>query len=211
MKQIDLTHVIRPGMPVYPGTESPLFEVGSSMEEHGFREKRITMFSHTGTHMDAPAHILPGGKTLDQFPVETFRGRGCVVDVREVGAWIEVGHLESLGDAIRGSDFVLLWSGWDDKWGAPEYFEGFPVLTPEAARWLVATELKGVGLDMISVDATGSEDFPVHKILLGAEIVLVENLTGIEALPPSGFEFSCHPLLLEEADGAPVRAVATVG
>ncbi len=81
MKFIDLTHVVKPGMTVFPGTEPPVFEVGSSIETDGFEEKKITMFSHTGTHMDAPAHIISGARRLDEFPIEKFAGKACVVDV----------------------------------------------------------------------------------------------------------------------------------
>jgi kynurenine formamidase len=151
---------------------------------------------------------LKEGRTLDQYPAETFIGSGCVVDVREAGPRIELALLQQRTADIDASDFLLLHSGWAHRWGQPEYFRGFPVLTPEAARWLVQAGLRGVGLDMISVDTVDSEDFPIHHILLEAGMVLIENLTGLGQLPAAGFEFSCLPMSLEEADGAPVRAVA---
>ena len=80
MKMLDLTHCITPEMPVYPGTEPPRLTAACTMEKDGFRETLLEMYSHTGTHMDAPAHMLPSGRTLDDFPAETFAGRGFVVD-----------------------------------------------------------------------------------------------------------------------------------
>ena len=211
MRTIDLTHVVKPGMTVFPGTEPPVFEVGSAIETDGFEEKKITMFSHTGTHMDAPAHIIPGARKLDQFPIERFCGPACVVDVSgdDVGK-IGVEVLEARAEDILASDFVILRSGWTRHWDSENYFRGFPVLSPEAARWLVAADIKGVGIDMISVDEVDSTAFAVHNILLGAELVIIENLTNLEALPDSAFTFYCFPLRIEDADGSPIRAVAAV-
>jgi kynurenine formamidase len=211
MNFIDLTHVVQPGMTVFPGTEAPVFEVGSSIEADGFEEKKITMFSHTGTHMDAPAHIIPGAMTLDQFDIEQFGGKACVVDVSGIeNAKIEVGTLEARAEAIGVCDFVILRSGWDRLWESEEYFEGFPVLSPEAAQWLVEAGIKGLGIDMISVDEVDSTDFAVHNILLDANLVIIENLTNLELLPDSVFSFYCFPLRIDQADGSPVRAVAKV-
>jgi kynurenine formamidase len=211
MRYIDLTHVVQPGMTVFPGTEPPVFEIGSSIEADGFEEKKITMFSHTGTHMDAPAHIIPGALTLDQFDIEQFGGQACVVDVSRIETTkIEVGDLEARAEAIRVCDFVILRSGWSRLWESEGYFQDFPVLSPEAAQWLVEAGIKGLGIDMISVDEVDSTEFAVHSILLGADLVIIENLTNLELLPDSVFSFYCFPLRIDQADGSPVRAVAGV-
>ena len=84
MKVIDLTHTIRPDMPVYPGTEQPKFLPANSYEQDGFRETLMQMYTHTGTHMDPPAHLYPGEKTLDQFPADQFIGKALVIDCREL-------------------------------------------------------------------------------------------------------------------------------
>lgn len=80
MKVTDLTHIIEADMPVFPGTEKPLLEKANTIEKDGFRETLITMFSHTGTHMDAPAHIFEDGATLDSYDAQYLTGRGTVVD-----------------------------------------------------------------------------------------------------------------------------------
>jgi len=211
MRFVDLTHVVKPGMTVFPGTEPPVFEVGSAIETDGFEEKKITMFSHTGTHMDAPAHIIPGARKLDQFPIEKFSGKACVVDVSDAAPGkIGLDALEARAEAILESDFVILRSGWSRHWDSEEYFRGFPVLSHEGAQWLVDAEIKGVGIDMISVDEVDSTVFAIHNILLGADLVIIENLTNLDALPDSEFSFHCFPLRIEHADGSPVRAVAAV-
>ena len=211
MKFIDLTHVVQPGMTVFPGTQPPVFDVGSSIETDGFEEKKITMFSHTGTHMDAPAHIIPGALTLDQFDIEQFGGQACVVDVGGIEtAKIEVGDLEARAELIGVCDFVILRSGWSRLWESEEYFRDFPVLSPAAAQWLVEAGIKGLGIDMISVDEVDSTELAVHNILLSANLVIIENLTNLEPVPDSVCSFYCFPLRIDQADGSPVRAVAAI-
>ena len=86
MKPFDLTHTISPNMPVYPGTEPPVFTTGCSIDETGFLEKKITLFSHTGTHIDAPAHLLKGHKTLDMLPIEHFYGPALLLNFTDFTA-----------------------------------------------------------------------------------------------------------------------------
>ena len=210
MNCIDLSHELVTGMPVYPGTASPEFESHKVLEKDGYREMSLKFFSHVGTHMDAPAHLLPEGWTLDRFPVGYFAGKGCKVDVREVGGVIGLDVLTEYSEQIEESDFVILQSGWSARWGTEDYFGRFPVLSPEAANWLVERDLKGIGLDMISVDPIDSGSFPIHHILLGQNVVIIENLMNLEALPEAGFELFCFPLKLKEADGAPVRAIGAI-
>lgn len=179
-----------------------------TMEEHGFLERKIMMYSHTGTHIDAPAHLLPGGRTLDQFPVESFMGRACVYHHRSLAENITIRHLTQLTEQLHASDFLLIATGWDRHWGEHEYFGAFPVLEADAAVWLTQFRLKGIGLDVISADAIDSQDFPVHHIVLGKNMVIVENLKNLTAITGNSCFFSCLPLNLPEADGSPVRAVA---
>jgi arylformamidase len=206
MQVLDLTHFITPSMPVYPGTEPPVIRQAVTVEKEGFAEKWIGMFSHTGTHIDAPAHMVPGASTLDQLPVERFCGRAWVVPVTAPVIGVDV--LAAHEEEIARAEFVLFHTGWARKWGSPEYFADFPVLAPEAAAWLAVRGLKGVGFDAISADPVDTVGYGNHLALFGADLILIENLTGLEALVGRRFLFSCLPLKLEAADGSPVRAVA---
>ena len=211
MPLIDLSHTIEENMPVFPGAEAPRITVAATVVRDGFLEKRITLFSHTGTHMDAPAHLLEGGKTLDRLPVSRFAGSACVIDLRDLAApEITLEDLESRLDAGRRRDFYLLHTGWSRHWGSPDYFKGYPVLSLRAARLLADLKPKGIGLDAISVDAVQAEDLPVHKVFLGQDTVIVENLKNLDRLPKGPFKFFCFPLRFKDADGSPVRAVAEV-
>lgn len=209
MQIVDLTQTIAPGMPVYPGTEPPEFTAGCSLEVDGFVEKQLSLFSHTGTHMDAPAHLLAGGRTLDQYPVAQFVGPAGCVDLSGLGRpLIEVADLEPWRPLLEQVEFCLLRTGWSRHWGEEQYFSGFPVLSAAAARWLCQFGFKAIGFDAISADPVESQELPVHQILLGSGLLLIENLCNLEHLPPGPWLLSCLPLKLIDADGAPVRAVA---
>ncbi len=206
---IDLTHVLRPGMPVYPGTEPPEFLVPCTIAVDGFTEKKLTLYSHTGTHMDAPAHILEGAPTLDRLPAARFVGSAVVLDLSHLGKpEISLADLAPFAPRIAGKEFLILHTGWSDLWGDPAYFEGYPVLSMEAAQWIATLGLKGLGVDMISIDGPDTTEFPVHRIILGAGMVAVENLTALRQVGEEALTFCCFPLKIEQADGSPVRAIA---
>jgi kynurenine formamidase len=210
VKIVDLTHPIHCSMPVYPGSEPPSVEIACSIERDGFAEHRIRLFSHTGTHVDAPAHLNAGGKTLDRYPADHFVGNALIVDVsaRSSGREIDLSVLEPFAGMVENVEFVLLRSGWSRYWGSPEYFSGYPVLNREAALRLSRFRLKGIGIDAVSFDRENDKDYPNHRTLLGRDILLVENLTDLGKLPDEPFLFSCLPMKIENAEGAPVRAVA---
>jgi len=209
MQIIDLSHPLAETMPVYPGAEPPRITDACTIAGHGFAEKLLRFYSHTGTHLDAPGHILPGASTLDRLPAGHFVGPGCLLDVSRIrGPRVEIADLEKDRERIARAEFALLHSGWAARWGDASYFAGFPVFSEAAARWLAGFDLKGIGVDMISVDEMNSTSLAVHRIFLSKDRVLVENLTGLEALIGREFVFSCLPLNVTGGDGSPVRAVA---
>lgn len=211
MRVIDLTHPIREGMPVYPGTEGPRLAPANTHEKDGFRETRISLHSHTGTHVDPPAHIIDGAKTLDGFTADAFVGRGLVIDCREVGEGGRIGLdlLLGYGDKLAECDFLLFCTGWDKLWGTDGYFERYPVLSDEALEFIIKGNYKGIGLDTISLDPMGDANLTCHKRLFSAkDVINVENLTGLDKLIGESFTFFCAPLKIEDSDGAPTRAVA---
>lgn len=211
MKIIDLTHSISPNMPVYPGTEPPIFLQGCSIDEIGFLEKKITLYSHTGTHIDAPAHLIKGSKTLDQLQIEHFHGKALVLNFANSKCrTIDIKELEPHQKSIIQVEFILMHTAWSQFWGTDKYFSDYPVLSLEAADWLSGFDLKGIGFDTISADKTDSQDFPVHKAFLQKDTIIIENMTNLGELPCNQFIFSCFPLSFENADGSPVRAVAFI-
>ena len=207
MKIIELTHTIRGDMPVYPGTEQTVLTTACTIAEACYRETLLHMYSHTGTHMDAPAHMISGGRTLDDFPAETFVGPGFALDCRGLTE-IPLSLLRSHESEIRRADLLLFCTGWDKRWGQVDYYEAFPCLTPEAAAFVTELPLKGIGEDCISIDPCDTTDYPNHMALLGAGLVNTENLKNLDQLLGKRFTFATLPLKFENSDGCSCRAVA---
>jgi arylformamidase len=211
MKIVDLSHVIEAGMPVFPGTEPPILAEANTIAKNGFAEKLLSMYSHTGTHMDAPAHMVAGARTLDSYPASAFYGKAVLVDVS--ACQLERIGLERLmpyESRLMEADFCVLRTGWAEKWGSSAYFEDFPALTPDAAGWLAGLKLRAVGTDAISIDRMEDESFAVHHVLFKAGMFIIENLTNLDQV---GVEFTlaCFPLYIKDADGSPIRAAAICG
>jgi arylformamidase len=215
MKIIDLTHTLNNDITVYPGTVGPKIEVLATVEKEGYRELKAEMVLHSGTHIDAPNHIIANTKALDHFPLEKFMGPAIVIDCvnKEV---IDLALLKSLEEKIKKVDFILFYTGWQHKWHSDKYFEDCPTLNNESATWLTQFKLKGIGFDSFSVDSIISaekvtpETLPNHHILLSKEILLIENLTNLDQIPPGIFQFQCFPIKVENADGSPIRALAFI-
>jgi len=206
MKIIDLTHPLETGMPVYPGT--PAVEVAplATIEKQGFRETHLSFTSHTGTHVDAPAHMIPGGRRLDDYAPGDFSGTARRVKVD--GDGVTVALLERELPRTPDCDFLLLQTGWDRYWGRDEYFHSYPLITAAAAEWLARAGLRGIGLDCPSPDSPEAVDYPAHQILLEKEVLIIENLRGLERLPEKAFYLAVFPLLIAASDGAPARVIA---
>lgn len=206
MNIIDLTHLIEEEMPVFPGTAKPKIIHACTLEIDGFREKLITMYAHTGTHMDAPSHMLDASN-LDDFEANKFIGSAVVIDADNYVVSLETVKMHE--EQIKLADFVLLRTGWDKKWYSNNYFTGFPAISDASASYLSQFNLKGYGVDAISVDHIENQAFSVHHILLKKNMVLIENLKNLDQLK-TGDTLCVLPLNIKEADGAPIRAVAIV-
>jgi arylformamidase len=208
-KIIDLSHQLNNQIPVYPGTESPLFKQTFNIKEHGFAETKINMLTHHGTHIDAPAHMRLNGKTLDQFHADKFYGSAFCINCKNIqNGIIDLKFLETYEEQIKSNDFLLLNTGWSEKWGTEAYYSNFPVLSVQACEWLSNFSLKGIGIDNISLDTVDSKNFENHFIVFEKEMIIIENLTNLNQLEKTEFILSCFPLKIENADGSPVRAVA---
>ena len=210
---IDLTHTITPDMPMYPGSEAPQLTPTGTLTRTGYRETRIALASHTGTHMDAPSHLLADGSSLEVLPISQFCGRAVVLDVTHLapGGVITDDFLREQNGTLRSADFVLFYTGWEKKWGTDAYFEDtFPVPDEAAAKYLVSCGLKGVGTDALSIDPLGSDSFPAHKALLNGGLVILESLCLKKVAGRKEFMLYALPLKFQNADGAPVRAVADI-
>ncbi|HKU18394.1 MAG TPA: cyclase family protein [Candidatus Saccharimonadales bacterium] len=199
---IDLSVTLNQRTPVYPGDPAIKIEQAGVFERDGWNDHVISVNTHVGTHIDAPLHMIADGKTLDQVPIEQFVGRGRLV---EVGKTFDLEELKQAD--IQEGDIVLFRTGMSEHYHEPVYFEEYPVMSKEIAQWLVERKVKMVGVDAGSVD--NADDFPIHKILLGGNVLIVENLTNLDQLTGKGFTVYALPIKLD-IDGAPARVIAEV-
>jgi arylformamidase len=204
---IDLSHPIDMNMPVYPGTEPPIITEVCSVKTHSFKESQITFFTHTGTHLDVPAHLFQKGKTVDAFEGDKFFGTALLIDYSNKLS-IDFKTVHEAYSRAESPDFIIFNTGWNKWWGDKKYFKSFPVLTPEAAEYISSLPIKGLGIDSISFDPVGDINLSNHKIFMEKNIILVENLCSLEKLKGKPFQFSCLPLNIVGADGSPTRAFA---
>jgi kynurenine formamidase len=211
MKIIDLTHTISENMPVYPGTDEPKLDVANTYEKNGFKETLLTMFSHTGTHMDSPAHLFPQRTTLDSFKAEQFVGKAIVINCSDLqaGQRISMKYIEAVKEKADKAEFILFYTGWDKYWGTNTYFGDYPYITEEVAEYLISSRKKGVGIDVIGIDPILDENLTIHKkLLVETDIVIIENLTELSKVGNDLFTFCALPIKFENSDGAPIRAIA---
>jgi len=170
---------------------------------------------HTGAHIDSPLHVFKDGITTAEISLEQVIGEAVTIDLSFVGAnhRITVDDLKRGGaDKVKKGDIVLLRTDWTDKmygkW--PEYFTQSPFFPPESAEWLVAKGPKSIGFDFFEEycarlpDFT-SEDFPMHRVILGAGIVIMEGITNLGALPRRRVPFYAPFYKIEGTEGAPAR------
>ena len=211
MKVLDLTHKISPGMPCYPGTEPPKFEQANTYEKDGFKETLISMYTHTGTHVDPPAHLYADRTTLDKFPASQFVGKALVIDCKDLneGDVIDMARVRSYGDKAVQADFLLFNLGWDKRWGTDEYFKDYACIDMDVLQFLKDTAKKGVGFDVIGLDPIPDLQLVRHNALFkDAEIINIENLKNLDLCGDDLFWFFGLPLKIDNCDGAPIRAIA---
>ena len=218
MKLVDLSHVIEHGLETYRGLPPPV--ISDFMSREGSRSHyspgtefhigKIEMVANTGTYLDSPFHRHAGGADLAGLPLERLAELEGVV-VRhpfESGRAIDAAELERV--EVKGKA-VLVHTGFDRNRKSERYFTGHPFLTEKAARLLVARGAALVGIDSLNIDDTADGRRPVHTLLLGAAIPVVEHLTNLAALPDTGFRFFAVPPKVKSFGTFPVRAFAVVG
>ena len=212
---IDLSHVIEDGMITYKGLPAPIVcdflsrEASREIYAPGteFHIGRIDMVANTGTYMDTPFHRYADGADCSAVPIEIISNLPGTV-VRAVGMegraidWTQFTASEVKGRA------VLIHTGWDRHWRTDAYFEGHPFLTKAAAEYLRDEGAVLVGIDSYNIDDVSGGERPVHSTLLGGGIQIVEHMTGLDALPLTGFRFFATPPKVKGMGTFPVRAHA---
>ena len=212
---IDLSHTIFDGLITYKGLPAPIIcdylsrENSKQFYEAGteFQIGKIELVTNTGTYLDCPFHRFEHGKDLSQITLEQCAELDAIT-INALGA-TAIGR-EYFADKEIKDKAILVYTNWSRHWNTPEYFEGHPYLTEEAAIYLRDEGAKLVGIDSHNIDNTSGKKRPVHTILLGAGILICEHLCNLEKLPENGFHFSAVPPKIKGAGTFAVRAYASL-
>ena len=214
---IDLSHTIENGLITYKGLPAPIIcdylsrENSKQFYEEGttFQIGRIEMVSNTGTYIDCPFHRFENGKDLSEVELGKFADiEGIVIRVPYTKQLAVTAELLMNYDVTDRA--VLIHTGWAEHWNTEAYYSGHPYLTADAAEYLLNSGAKLVGIDSHNIDNTEGRTRSVHTILLSAEILIVEHMCNLEALPEKGFKFSAVPPKFKGVGTFPVRAFARI-
>lgn len=206
---ISLSYKISNDMLVYPGDPEVKIEDYQSIESGGCRLKKISFGTHTGTHMDTPAHMLKNGCNLDDLSEIKFLGVARCLKVENQD--LAIGP-ENIPSDLHPEEAIFLHTGHSVSWNTKKFYEARPFLSDEALDLLVKSKISALGIDTPSVDPKGSKDKNVHEKLLGSNIIIYESLANLDKLPVNeAFVYLAVPLPLAEADGSPLNILALLG
>jgi len=224
---ISFSEIIDLTIPIVPGIDSlptALKKSGHQVEFSLFRtvEKdkvQVGIYKqpiHSGTHLDTPAHIIPGGKLLDDYTMDAFMGPGYCADLSGVGANEEITPemLMPYADRINKNRVLLLYTGWNEKmYPSLEYWNESPALGPDTGKWIVDQGVKFIGYDFFQdAGAKGytnnPENFHAHRAVLGHGALHCEHLTNLSKVVGTEFFYISLPLRIVGAEGSPTRAIA---
>jgi kynurenine formamidase len=225
---VDLTHVISPSIPLWPGDPYVVLEVVARMEKDGYYLRSVTIGEHSATHMNAPNSFGSGNtEAITSYPAEQRVVPAVVIDVREkavkdadyqltkddVVAW------EKTNGEIAPGSFVILFTGWQDRWSDPKAYINqdaknrphFPGFAGATTKWLLAErQISGVGIDTHGVDPGLDTSYATNTQIAEAHKIAIECMANLDQLPPTGATLVLGPLQLEDGSGSPLSIMAFV-
>lgn len=219
-KTIDLTHSLSDSIPFWSGKSGFEIDIKTDYKDctpaDTFRTQKIKLALGIGTHMDAPAHVVPNGRTIDKLTLEELVNDCIVINVSNeanesymiMPSVIE--KFEKEHGEIKSNSFVIFYTGWDKHWSDREKYHNnhkFPSVNILTAELLLQRNIAGLGTDTLSAD-TGANGFPVHRAILGADKYLVENIANAKELPATGAKIFVLPMKIKDGTEAPVRLIA---
>lgn len=219
---IDLTHTLNPNIPTWNGgcgfkSEIKL-DYENCSEEVKFRVQQLKMHAGIGTHIDAPAHCVPNGLTVEQLPLSNLLAPAVIIDVSGLADEYysvtvhDIEQFEKTYGLIQPNTCVLIKTGWERFWNDPLQYRNnllFPAVSREATQLLLKRKIVGLGIDTLSPDRPG-EGYPVHELLLGSGKFIIENVANLDVLPHKGAYVLVLPLKIEDATEAPIRLVGLI-
>lgn len=224
---VDLTRTLTGDVPMWPGQPAPVFRTPLTIERDGVYLQEIRFWEHSGTHLDAPAHFIPGGRTVEAIDASRLVLPAVVIDVRArcegnpdyaLGAE-DVAEHEARHGRIPSGGAALVMTGWDAFRDDAERYVGsgevpaFPGIGVDAARVLVEDRgVAGLGIDTIGIDPGAAVDCPVHReVSLPRDVWHLEGLVDLDQVPPTGAWISVGVLPWRNGSGSPARVLALLG
>jgi arylformamidase len=208
---IDLTYPITDGMPVFPGDPTVEFERVAIIHEGGYNITRVSLGTHTGTHVDAPCHALHDDRGVDSIPLDSLIGWAEVLDLGDLAPGSEVisADLDKFAARVTDGARLLLKTGWGKLWGTPEFYTDFPGISEGGAAWLLARKVRLLGIEQPSVHPKLHRE--VHKALLASSMAIIETVANLHEITSDRVYLAALPIKLAGLDGAPTRVVAIEG
>lgn len=209
----DVTLPISTALPIWPGDPPTRLDAVASLAAGDLAQvSLLQMGTHTGTHLDAPMHLLANGASVDRFPLERLLGSAWVCRVPPDVSLVDSDVLEMAG-IPEGTRRLLLQTANSELWNRSPwaFVEDYVALAQDGAQWIVDHSIELLGIDYLSIDPFESEDLPAHRTLLTNGVVVLEGLDLRDIVPDRCYYLLCLPLSLLGADGAPARALLIDG
>lgn len=203
-RYIDLSYTIKNGIASHPYDEDLRLYRNKFIAKDTFNDSKLETGMHIGTHIDAPSHLIDNNILISDYPLDKFIGEGTLIDVRNQDI---IKMKEAYLNIVKENSIVLLYTGFDEKFGNEEYFNSHPVIEKELAEFFVGKRIKMIGMDLPSPD---KYPFEVHKTFLEKDILIIENMVNLGSLlNVDKFEIIAFPLKID-AEASPVRVVARI-
>ncbi|MEL7566891.1 MAG: cyclase family protein [Dehalobacterium sp.] len=213
---IDLSRVLTPGVGEIPGHPATKIEEFQTHVTHDRTNAQLAYSIHCGTHVDCPYHFFSHGDRIDELSPDRFIGQGVLVDLKDKvnpgeaisrEKIINNSQIPSLTDGQLAQSIVLINSGWGLKYQEKDYYKCNPYLSEEAAKFFAEKKVKAVGLDF---PPDGKQGAIVHRTLLEAKVLIIENLTNLDALKDVEFQVFALPIKIFQQSGGPARVIASL-
>jgi len=224
---VDLSHVVHSGIPQWPGDPPVQFSTVSTIGTEGYSLRRVSLGEHSGTHMNAPSSFHSDGLAIDDYDTNSLVVPASVIDVTEMASInldfeLDIEHVacwEQTNGRIESGSIVLLNTGWSEKWGIPDEYLGldhdgvshFPGFGIDAVKYLLSDRgISGAGIDTHGVDPGRDNSFAVNRMMLQQPRLVLENLTNLDQLPPTGATVVIGLIRLQGGSGSPVSVMAFI-
>ena len=214
LKFIDLTLPVSEKIPTFPGSPQPIFIQWENIKDDGYNLELLFLSSHTGTHLDAPYHFLEKGKKIHEISLKRLIINAILIKIRkrrdQAITKTDIQKFEKKHGKIPNESTIVFWTGWQKMIKNDSYFVNNPGLSVTAAKYLISKKTNLVGIDSPSIDLGKEKRFLIHHLFAKHDVLIVENLANLDKIKSWKFQLAVLPMKLENATGAPVRAVGII-